>query len=243
VVLVVIGVAATIAFGRIIAKPLGLGRELGMLSAGATAICGVSAAMALSAVMPRNENSERNLILTVVGVTSLSTVTMVIYPAIVTALGLSDSEAGIFLGGTIHDVAQVVGAGYMISSETGEAATVVKLMRVGLLVPAVLVFSFVFRQSRAAGSSARPPLLPSFLVAFVVLVILNSTGVIPTAVADAMSDISRWCLVTAIAALGVKTSLQKLAVAGWKPVALMVGETLFLAILVLSAILMFGFSF
>ena len=243
VVMVVVGVAATIAFGRLLAKPLGLGRELGMLSGGATAICGVSAAMALSAVMPRNEHSERNLILTVVGVTSLSTVAMVIYPALVTALGLSHSETGVFLGGTIHDVAQVVGAGYMVSSETGEAATVVKLMRVGLLVPAVLVFSFVFRESRAAGASVRPPLLPTFLVAFVVLVILNSTGVIPAVAADAMTEASRWCLVTAIAALGVKTSLQKLAVVGWKPIVLMVGETVFLAILILSAILLLGSSF
>ena len=63
-------------------------------------------------------------------------------------------------------------------------------------------------------------------------------ALVPAAVAQAASDLSRWCLVTAIAALGIKTSLQKLAVVGWRPVALMVGETLFLALLVLAAVLL-----
>lgn len=241
VIIVIVAITATIAFGRLAARLLGLDRELGMLSGGATAICGVSAAMALSAVMPGNERNERNLILTVVGVTSLSTVAMITYPILVTALGFSNAQAGMFLGTTIHDVAQVVGAGYMISPETGEVSTVVKLMRVGLLVPTVLAFSFAFRESRSSGSSIPVPVLPTFLVAFVVLVILNSLGAIPTAVAVAMSEASRSCLIAAIAALGVKTSLQKLAVVGWKPIVLMIGETVFLAALVILAILVMQF--
>ena len=237
VIVVIVAITATIAFGRVAARLLGLDRELAMLSGGATAICGVSAAMALSAVMPSNEKNERNLILTVVGVTSLSTVAMITYPILVTALGFSNSQAGVFLGATIHDVAQVVGAGYMISPETGETSTVVKLMRVGLLVPTVLAFSFLFRESKSSRSAVRLPMLPSFLVAFVVLVMLNSLGTIPATVASAMSEASRWCLIAAIAALGVKTSLQKLAVVGWKPILLMIGETVFLAILVILAML------
>lgn len=237
VIVVIVAITATIAFGRVAARLLDLDRELAMLSGGATAICGVSAAMALSAVMPSNEKNERNLILTVVGVTSLSTVAMITYPILVTALGFSNSQAGVFLGATIHDVAQVVGAGYMISPETGETSTVVKLMRVGLLVPTVLAFSFLFRESKSSRSAVRLPMLPSFLVAFVVLVMLNSLGTIPATVASAMSEASRWCLIAAIAALGVKTSLQKLAVVGWKPILLMIGETVFLAILVILAML------
>ena len=92
-----------------------------------------------------------------------------------------------------------------------------------------------YRGRRAAG---KVPALPGFLVAFVALVIINSTGLVPAGVGQAMSDLSRWCLVTAIAALGVKTSLQKLAVVGWKPVAMMVAETLFLLALVLGAVLL-----
>jgi uncharacterized integral membrane protein (TIGR00698 family) len=176
----------------------------------------------------------------VVGVTTLSTIAMVTYPLLVKVLGLDHATAGVFLGGTIHDVAQVVGAGYIISPETGDISTVVKLMRVAMLVPAVLAFSLLFRQAHGAEGAGKLPMLPGFLLAFVALVLVNSLGLIPTAVATAASDLSRWCLVTAIAALGIKTSLEKLAVVGWKPVALMAGETVFLAVLVLAAVLLLG---
>lgn len=225
---VVAGVVLTIAMGAVLARLLGVSRDLGLLTGGSVAICGASAAMALSAAMPRSEESERNTILTVVGVTTLSTAAMVLYPLLVGALGLSETEAGIFLGGTIHDVAQVVGAGYMISDQTGDVSTFVKLLRVAMLVPAVMVFMLLFRRARGETEGGKVPMFPAFLVAFVVLVLINSLGVIPQVMTEAMTDLSRWCLVTAIAALGIKTSFQKLAVVGWKPVILMAAETLFL---------------
>lgn len=235
---VIAGVVLTIAAGRLLARLFGLDRDLGLLTGGAVAICGASAALALSTVMPRDQRSERHLILTVVGVTTLSTIAMVTYPPLVQSLGLDHAASGVFLGGTIHDVAQVVGAGYIISPETGDVSTVVKLMRVAMLVPVVLAFSFLFRGTQRTGQTAdKPPLLPLFLIAFVLLVLINSAGLIPEAAAEAASNLSRWCLVTAIAALGIKTSLEKLATVGWRPVALMVGETVFLAILVLGAVL------
>lgn len=237
VLIVITGVATTITVGALLARALRLERDLGLLTGGAVAICGASAALALSAVMPRHEHAERNTILTVVGVTTLSTMAMVLYPLLVRALGLADADAGVFLGGTIHDVAQVVGAGYLISPAAGEVSTFVKLMRVAMLVPAVLCFTLLFRGQAGSGRSGGLT-LPGFLVAFVALVLVNSLGLVPAAVAQAASDLSRWCLVTAIAALGIKTSLQKLAVVGWRPVALMVGETLFLALLVLTAVLL-----
>ncbi|MEL7981412.1 putative sulfate exporter family transporter [Vreelandella titanicae] len=241
-VLTVIGsVAIVILSGAVLARVMGLPRDLGFLTGGAVAICGASAALALSAVMPRHENSERNTILTVVGVTTLSTVAMVIYPLIAGVLELANTQAGIFLGGTIHDVAQVVGAGYMISEETGDVSTLVKLVRVAMLVPAVMVFMWLFRASRQEeGSAAKVPMLPGFLVGFVVLVVINSLGLIPESVNGGMSTLSRWCLVTAIAALGIKTSFQKLAVVGWKPVILMTLETFLLLAIVLGVVLFAG---
>lgn len=238
---VIAGVGATIIVGRLLARLLGLDRELGLLTGGAVAICGASAALALSAVMPRHDLSERNLILTVVGVTTLSTAAMVTYPLLVGVLGLDHAEAGVFLGGTIHDVAQVVGAGYIISPETGDISTFVKLMRVAMLVPAVLCFSLLFRRGQIKGEkTGKIPTLPGFLVAFVIIVLINSAGLVPEGLATGLNDLSRWCLVTAIAGLGIKTSLQKLAVVGWQPVALMMGETVFLLVLVLGAVLLVG---
>lgn len=233
----VFAVGATIFVGWISARLLGVRADFGVLTGGAVAICGASAALAISAVLPKHENSERDTLLTVVGVTGLSTVAMITYPIISKLLGLGPEQAGTFLGGTIHDVAQVVGAGYMISPVTGDIATVVKLLRVALLVPAVVMIAWLFRRQQstlAGGDQRRVPMVPGFLVAFMVLVAINSTGFVPQALAAGMSELSRCCLVVAIASLGVKTSLQKLASVGWRPIALLVGETLFLALLVLG---------
>lgn len=244
VLLVMVAVASTVAIGALLARAMGLGRDFGLLTGGAVAICGASAALALSAVMPKSETSERNTILTVVGVTTLSTLAMVTYPLLVGLLELANTQAGIFLGGTIHDVAQVVGAGYLISEQTGDTSTLVKLVRVAMLVPAVMVFGWLFRASRRSGGlgtgARKVPMLPGFLMGFVVLVLINSLGLIPETVNEGLSTLSRWCLVTAIAALGIKTSFQKLAVVGWKPVLLMAAETVFLLLVVLGGVLVGG---
>lgn len=234
--MVVGAVISTILVGWGTARILGLSRDQGLLSGGAVAICGASAAMALSLVLPKDEESERRTILTVVGVTTLSTVAMVVYPTLVQLLEMNHYTAGIFLGGTIHDVAQVVGAGFMISPETGDVSTLVKLMRVAMLVPVVFIFSLMFRHRNHGEDESSTPLLPGFLVAFVLLVFINSTGLLPAVVVEGMTDLSRWCLVSAIAALGIKTSLGKLAVVGWLPVILMLVETVYLCVLVLLVV-------
>ncbi|HEY6134609.1 MAG TPA: putative sulfate exporter family transporter [Rubrivivax sp.] len=238
VVLVVASVAITITLSMLVARALGFQGIFGLLTGGATAICGASAALALSAALPAHPLKERATLFTVIGVSALSTFAMVAYPMIVHALGLSPQQAGIFLGGTIHDVAQVVGAGYSLSPETGDAATLVKLLRVAMLLPVIVVASLITRaRSKAdgtAGSTQRPPLLPGFAVAFALLVALNSTGWMPSLVRSVGNDASRWFLVAAIAGIGMKTQLKELATVGIKPVALMIGETVFLAALVLA---------
>lgn len=233
-------VISTILVGWVAARVLGLSRDHGLLSGGAVAICGASAAMALALVLPKDEDSERRTIITVVGVTTLSTVAMVIYPTLVSLLEMDNFSAGLFLGGTIHDVAQVVGAGFMISPETGDVSTLVKLMRVAMLLPVVFIFSLMFRHRDSEGNGSKTPLLPGFLVAFALLVVVNSMEIIPAVVTGAMAELSRWCLVSAIAAIGIKTSLGKLAVVGWRPIILMVVETVYLCVLVLLVVSFFG---
>lgn len=234
--MVIGGVVATILFGALLGRLLGRPRTEGLLTGGAVAICGASAALAISAVMPKTEENQQFTLFTVVGVTTLSTVAMVAYPTISRALGLDPGATAIFLGGTIHDVAQVVAAGYLISPEVGDSATFVKLLRVAMLLPVVLVFSMLFRR-QGGETGTRPPLLPGFLVGFALLVVINSIGVIPKPVTDIVSHLSRWCLVVAIAALGVKTSLQQLASLGWRPVLMLATETVFLAGVILGGLL------
>lgn len=239
--IVIASVVLTIGLSMLVARAMGFNTLFGLLSGGATAICGASAAMALAAALPAHPQKERATLFTVVGVSALSTLAMIVYPMLARACGLDERAAGIFIGGTIHDVAQVVGAGYSLSHETGDVATFVKLLRVAMLLP-VIVFAVVLTQRSAARQGAeaeagpRPPLLPGFVVGFALLVGLASTGWLPQAATALGNDVSRWCLVSAIAAIGMKTQLKDLATVGFRPVALMLGETVFLAILVLALV-------
>jgi uncharacterized integral membrane protein (TIGR00698 family) len=236
---VVVGVATTIVIGALVARLLRQSRSFGILSGGAVGICGASAALAIASVLPRNEDSERDTILTVVTVTALSTLAMIIYPLIATGMGLNHVQAGIFLGGTIHDVAQVVGAGYTISPQTGDIATYIKLLRVAMLLPVVFTIAFLFRRGHAAAHAGAKSPLPLFLLGFVALLGVNSLGVFSKSVIDLANEFSRWCLVTAIAALGIKTSFKSLIVVGWRPVAVMIIETAWICSLVMAAVLLF----
>ena len=233
--LVVATVAATILAGVALARALRLGSAFGTLTGGAVAICGASAALAIASILPKHKHAERDASFTVIGVTALSTLAMILYPIIAGALGMDHRAAGIFLGGTIHDVAQVVGAGYSVSTETGDAATIVKLLRVAMLLPACLVIGLALHVRGSAAAHAAP-VLPWFAVAFAVLVVVNSLGWIPAMVVDAGSTVSRACLVMAIAAIGMKTSLKSLVDMGLKPVLLVVLETAVLAGIVLGVL-------
>lgn len=226
----------TIGFGVFLARVMRRPVAQGLLGGGAVAICGASAALALAAVLPKDETQQRFTLLAVVGVTTLSTIAMVAYPLLAGTLGLPPEATAIFLGGAIHDVAQVVGAGFTVSPSVGETATLVKLMRVAMLVPVVIVVTWLFRREVDPEQGARPPLLPGFLLGFVALVVLNSFGFVPAGVGTVLASASRWCLVVAIAALGVKTSFADLARLGWQPVAMLVAETVFIAVLVLGAV-------
>ena len=236
--LVILGVIATILFGLLGARVLGRGWRLALLTGGSVAICGASAAMAIAAVLPKNEHSERNLIFTVLSVTVLSTIAMIAYPLLSSGLALDHREAGVFLGGTIHDVAQVVGAGFSVSDEAGENATLVKLIRVTMLAPLVLVFGLCVMAMgiKQPASAERPPLVPGFILAFLALAALNSFHVIPEAVATYLADLSRWALLVAIAAVGMKTSLRRILDVGGQAIVLIVAETVFLAAFILIGI-------
>lgn len=237
--IVVLAVALTILMGVWWARLLGLSREEGLLSGGSVAICGASAALAIAAVLPQTKANERFTLLAVVAVTVLSTIAMIVYPLLIQALQLAPVASGVFLGGTIHDVAQVVAAGMLLGPAQADSATVVKLFRVMLLLPVVMAISFLYRHHHTLDETrASTPLVPGFLLAFVVFMLLSSTGQIPAPVVQGASDLSRACLVLAIAAVGIKTSIEELLHLGWRPLWLFVAETLFIGALVLGAVLL-----
>ena len=203
-------VACTIAFGAWAARFFGQSRDFGLLTGCATGVCGAAAAMAASAVLPKHENSDRDLAFTVMGVNFLSTVVMVIYPALHEVLGYSLFEMGVFLGGSIHDVAQVAGAGQTMGPQVLADAIITKLLRVAFLLPAIAGIAWWVAKGGEAAGDARPT-PPVFLFGFLALAALNSLGLVSPDVRAAVAQVSSFLIITAIAALGMKTSLLALA--------------------------------
>lgn len=228
-------VLATLACGGLLSYLFGRRLAFGLLAGGSVAICGASAALAITSVLPPRSDRDQDVLFVVVGVTALSTVAMIAYPILFGALGFSDVESGFLIGATIHDVAQVVGAGYSISEEAGVIATFVKMVRVALLPVVMLVIMLSFRgaQSQRLG-------LPWFLVMFVILAVLVNTGILPTALVSVVSDISGWCLVVAIAALGMKTDLARFVAVKPSYGAILLIETLFLLAIALTFVMWIG---
>jgi len=239
--LAISGLLVTLSGGYVIGRMLKLPPAHALLSAGSVAICGASAALAISAALPARHQAEKPTLLVVVGVTALSTVAMLAYPLLTRLLGLGEEQAGLFFGASIHDVAQVVGAGYLISDHAAEVAAIVKLMRVACLVPVVMAVAWIFRDREGeAGQKASLPTIPLFLLGFIALVVVNSAGLLPAAALAMMGELSRGCLVVAVAALGMKTSLRDMAALGPRPVAALVGQTALLAVFALGFIGLMG---
>ncbi|MBN9516081.1 MAG: putative sulfate exporter family transporter [Alphaproteobacteria bacterium] len=235
VVIAVSAVACTIVFGAWAARFFGLSRDFGLLTGCATGVCGAAAAMAASAVLPKHENSDRDLAFTVMGVNFLSTVVMVIYPTLHDVLRFSLFEMGVFLGGAIHDVAQVAGAGQTMGPQVLSDSIITKLLRVAALLPAIAGIAWWVARSGGPQSASRPT-PPVFLFGFLALAALNSMGVVPAAVRDAVGQVSSFLIITAIAALGMKTSLLALARIGMAPVMLLITQTIFIGLLVVGLI-------
>ncbi|TVR07844.1 MAG: putative sulfate exporter family transporter [Salinarimonadaceae bacterium] len=243
--IVIASMIVTIASGFALARLFGRTSAYGALAGAATAVCGASATLATATVLPHYKGKEADVAFVVVAVNALSTVAMVLYPVICASLGIDDRLTGILLGATIHDVAQVVGAGYAVSDEAGDAAVVVKLFRVFLLLPVVLAIGWIFasRAATAGAPAARVP-VPVFALVFLALCLVNSVaGAVPALapvygpVRDILVTASGWGLLIAIAALGLGTSLTAVAQLGWRHVATVTATTLVILVVVTGLLL------
>lgn len=201
----------------------------------AVAICGVSAAIAVAAVIPHGRLEDRRLLGVVVGVTAMGTLSMLAYPPLLGLLGFSDLHAGLLLGASIHDVAQAAAAGYLVSDPAGDVATLTKLLRVALLAPLVLLLGWLLRRGESGKAE-----YPWFLLGFVALFSLNSLGWLPLPVQQLLVSASQACLLLTMAALGMRTSLGSLIAQGWKPIILLVLLSLLLMLSAMGALALFS---
>ena len=243
-ILVVVTMTATLAAGFMIARVLAMEPAYAALAGAGTAVCGASATLATSIVLPNYKGKETDIAFVVVAVNALSTVAMVAYPVVCAWLDFDPQTTGVMLGATIHDVAQVVGAGYAVSDQAGNTAVIVKLFRVFLMLPVVLAVGWLFTRRSVAGAAAKIP-IPVFALVFVALCLLNSMAAALPALAPAFAlvkvpliEASTWGLVIAIAALGLGTSLTAIAALGWRHIATIIGTTLVILVAVTAGLVM-----
>ena len=233
---VVVLVAATILLGLGLARLFRQRLSLGFLTGGSVSICGASAAMAIASILPPDDRRDRDLSFTVGAVTVMSSLAMIFYPVLAQALGLDPVQTGILLGLSIHDVAQVVGAGFSVSPETGEIATLFKLLRVAMLAPVVALAVLMLRARQADRREMRVPLLPGFILGFLALLGANAAGLVPDTLVEAANPVSRAALLAAVAAVGVRSSLRGMMQVGHRAMLMVVIETAFLFALAVAAV-------
>lgn len=224
--------------GLLGARVSGQSRYAGILAGGATAICGASAALALYGIIGRERLSQAQFALTLVGVSLASALAMSFYPVIAGELGLSDAQAGFLIGASIHDVAQAIGGGFTFSDAAGSEATIIKLSRVALLGPVLILVSlWIGTQGRGEGTPVwRRVALPWFILGFLALVALNSAIAVPVAIGAAMMITSKALLLFAVIATAMRSDLALMLGLGWRAVMPVVAATLASFLAALAAV-------
>ena len=227
-VVVTLSTFATLAFGWWIARRLGVGEKLGVLLGVGSAICGASAVVAADSVV---QGEKRDAPVALGVITLLGTIGILIYPPLGKALAMGPFLYGVWDGASLHEMAQVVAAGFGMSDEAARVATVVKLARIALLAPVVLYLGWSLRHAHRAAGKARVAPLPWFLALFVVFAAVNSLGWIPAPALDFVRRGDLWLLCVGMAGVGLQIGFSDLRAAGLKPIAAGVAQWVFLAAL------------
>jgi uncharacterized integral membrane protein (TIGR00698 family) len=243
-VVIVVAMTATVLSGFLFARWSDRTDAFGAMVGVGTAVCGASATLACSTVVPDYRGKQADIAFVVVVVNALATLAMLIYPPLCLLLGFDARSTGVMLGGTIHDVAQVVGAGYAVSETVGNTAVIVKLFRVFLLLPTVLGVGWYFTRQGKRHGEARVP-VPVFGIVFLFLCAVNSAvPLVPSLlpvyalIKAALVEASTWGLLLAIGALGVGTSVKTIFALGWRHMAMALASTIVIFVIVTGGLLL-----
>ena len=208
--------------GYFIRKLFGLNWKLSNLISAGTGICGGSA---VAAIAPVIDADDKDIAFAMSSTFLFDMVMIALYPLMGKALGMSDVAFGIWAGTSVNDTASVVASGYAFSEAAGDFATMVKLTRTIAIIPTVLVFAWIGvrtkkKEMQTTGDSKKVnmmKIIPWFIGGFLLLAIVNSIGWIPPQVSGIMKSASKFLMVTALAAIGLNTSLTDFKKAGLKP--------------------------
>ena len=208
--------------GYFVRKIFGLNWKLGNLISAGTGICGGSA---IAAIAPVIDADDKDIAFAMSSTFLFDMVMIALYPLMGKALGMSDIAYGIWAGTSVNDTASVVASGYAFSEAAGDFATMVKLTRTIAIIPTVLVFAYIGtrikqKEMKEANNGQKVNLMkiiPWFFGGFLLLAVLNSVGCIPTAVSGVIKSTSKFLMVTALAAIGLNTSITDFRKAGLAP--------------------------
>lgn len=211
----VIVVISTLFVGYFIGRKLfRLDRDLSILISAGAAICGAAAVLAVEDVLKSEPYKTSIAIGTVV---LFGTISMFLYPAMQHAgyFGFADFQFGVFAGASVHEVAQAMVAGNNISPETGDVAVIVKMIRVLLLMPVLIVLSLIMMKTSISKKIKFS--VPWFAVGFLLVIAFNSLHLLPTQVVTNINQLDILLLTTAMGAIGLETKFAKIKHVGMKP--------------------------
>lgn len=218
-------------FGR---RVLGMDKETVLLASAGSAICGAAAVMAtLPMVQAQDPKAAEKGSVAVATVVLFGTLAMLLYPLIYGVLGGSHFDFGIFVGSTVHEVAQVLAIGSTLGGDIAGNAVIAKMIRVMLLVPFLLLLGLALRDRSPANKAAALP-VPWFALMFVLMAGINSLQVLPEALVEALRLIGILLLTAAMASLGIDTRWSRMRQAGPRP--LVLGGGLFLHLIVVGGL-------
>ncbi len=211
--------------GYFVGKALKLNWKMSNLISAGTGICGGSAIAALAPVIDADDTD----IAYAMSATFIFDMVMILaFPFMGEMLELSDMAYGLWAGTAVNDTSSVVAAGFAYSEAAGDFATMVKLTRTLSIIPVTLIFAVIstkLKQKEFAGAGNLVEkkkvnflsLFPWFILGFLALAIINSTGIVPNIVSETAKDVSKFLMVSALAAIGLNTDLKKMVKSGARP--------------------------
>jgi uncharacterized integral membrane protein (TIGR00698 family) len=238
--IIVVAVAATLVFSVWLGCRLGVDRKLAVLIGAGTSICGASAVIATNTV---TRAPDEDVAYAVACVTFFGTVCVLLYPALAALLQLTPHAFGLWAGASIHEIAQVVAAAFQNGADARNFGTIVKLSRIMLLAPVILVlghFNAKRRQTihvdHVTRSTTQAVPMPWFVLGFIATMLFSSLDLISPANKIYLVQATTFLLTVALAAMGLATDFRKLRVKGWKPLLLGAGSWLFISVFSLALI-------
>lgn len=221
---------------------IGVGRSLSMLIATGFSICGASAVAAMSAVSGEREMSEEDVATAITMVTLFGSLAILVLPMAQGFVGLDDHQMGVWIGSSVHEVAQVVAAASIVSTTALTVAVVVKLGRVVMLAPLIAIVGGLERlraernEPRERDASKRPPLVPLFVLGFLAMVLVRSSDLLPTVVLELAQVVTTFLLTAAMFGLGTGVHLATLVRTGGRAAVLGAISTLIAVLVSLAGI-------